>query len=272
MVCTFAALCLLGFTSAQSTTYTLTLTGAHAQSSHRPVVRHGLSSRLVITREMVLVNVCTELVSSEVEAIAVCLPPAHACIHMLYFASWRIMQQVSYGVAGAANSPPISDPAVGQAFLAISFNTDSNNITYQLYADNITEVMAGHIHISPSVGANGSVSIPLYQAPYANLPGATTTGLLAASALTPAVFVGPYLEVLPNYANVPVSQVLSQYVQTGLAYAQVGAVALSLRPTFHMIYMVCSWPGTLGAHYIVPKKHSPKSVACVTSVVVMQFI
>lgn len=98
--------------------------------------------------------------------------------------------------AGAANSPPISDPAVGQAFLAISFNTDSNNITYQLYADNITEVMAGHIHISPSVGANGSVSIPLYQAPYANLPGATTTSLLAASVLTPAVFVGPYLEVV----------------------------------------------------------------------------
>ena len=131
---------------------------------------------------------------------------------------------------GAANSPPISDPAVGQAFLFISFNTGSNNITYQLFADNITEVMAGHIHISPSVGANGSVSIPLYQAPYANLPGATTTGLLAASALTPAVFVGPYLEVLPNYANVPVSQVLSQYVQTGLAYAQVWSVPLCLCP------------------------------------------
>lgn len=69
------------------------------------------------------------------------------------------------------------------------------------------------------------MSIPLYQAPFANLPGATTTGLLAAAALTPAVFVGPYLEVLPNYNNVPVSQVLSQYVQTGLAYAQVGSVA-----------------------------------------------
>ena len=37
----------------------------------------------------------------------------------------------------------------------------------------------------------------------------------------PAVFVGPYLEVLPDYNNVDVSAVLTQYVQTGLAYAQV---------------------------------------------------
>ena len=124
-------------------------------------------------------------------------------------------------VAGAQNSPPISDPTVGQAFLAISFNTDSNNITYQLFADNITEVMAAHIHISATVGANGSVSIPLYQAPFVGLPGSTSTGLLAASALMPAVFVGPYLEILPDYTNVNVSAVLTQYVQTGLAYAQV---------------------------------------------------
>ncbi len=124
-------------------------------------------------------------------------------------------------VAGAQNSPPISDPTVGQAFLAISFNTDSNNITYQLVADNITEVMAAHIHISSTVGANGSVSIPLYQAPFVGLPGSTSTGLLAASALMPAVFVGPYLEILPDYTNVNVSAVLTQYVQTGLAYAQV---------------------------------------------------
>lgn len=105
--------------------------------------------------------------------------------------------------------------------MAISFNTDANNITYQLFADSITEPMAAHIHISPSVGANGSVSIPLFQAPFVNLPGTTTTGLLAGNALMPTAFVGPYLEVLPNYDNVPVSQVLSQYVQTGLAYAQV---------------------------------------------------
>ena len=126
-----------------------------------------------------------------------------------------------FACAGAQNSPPISDPTVGQAFLAISFNTVSNNITYQLFADNITEVMAAHIHISSTVGANGSVSIPLYQAPFVGLPGSTSTGLLAASALMPAVFVGPYLEILPDYTNVNVSAVLTQYVQTGLAYAQV---------------------------------------------------
>ena len=97
--------------------------------------------------------------------------------------------------------------------------------------------MAGHIHISPSVGANGSVSIPLYQAPFANLPGATSTGLLAASALTPAVFVGPYLEVLPDYDNVAVSAVLSQYVQTGLAYAQVRFVPATLPVTHQLVWM-----------------------------------
>lgn len=88
--------------------------------------------------------------------------------------------------------------------------------------------MAAHIHISPSVGANGSVSIPLFQAPFVDLPGTTTTGLLAGSALMPTAFVGPYLEVLPNYDNVPVSQVLSQYVQTGLAYAQVPPCSFTL--------------------------------------------
>lgn len=123
-------------------------------------------------------------------------------------------------LTGAQNSPPISDPTVGEAFLVISFNTASNNITYQLYADNITEPMAAHIHISATVGANGSVSIPLYQNPYVGLPGSTVTGLIAGAALTPATFVGTYLEILPDYNNVNVSAVLTQYVQTGLAYAQ----------------------------------------------------
>ena len=185
------------------------------------------------------------------------LHPAHACICNFAYHTGLCVFSVD---AGAANSPPISDPAVGQAFLAISFNTDSNNITYQLYADNITEVLAGHIHISPSVGANGSVSIPLYQAPYANLPGATTTGLLAASVLTPAVFAGPYLEVLPNYNNVPVSQVLSQFVQPGLAYAQVcmvcGFVSLPYSTT---VCIVCILPGTY-VHDIVPIDHKQKCV------------
>lgn len=97
-----------------------------------------------------------------------------------------------------------------------------------MFADNITEVMAAHIHISSTLGANGSVSIPLYQAPFVGLPGSTSTGLLAASALMPAVFVGPYLEILPDYTNVNVSAVLTQYVQTGLAYAQVGCRTVEL--------------------------------------------
>ena len=129
---------------------------------------------------------------------------------------------------GANNSPPITDPTVGVAYLAISFNTDSNNITYQFAANNVTEIMAAHIHIAAAAGQNGSVSIPLYQTPFVPLPESTSTGLLAGSALTPAVFVGPYLEVLPDYTNVNVSQVLTQFVQTGQAYAQVHSVILPM--------------------------------------------
>ena len=151
------------------------------------------------------------------------MPEAHAvactatCLRV--FAYEQAFTLVS--CVGAQNSPPITDPTVGEAFLVISFNTASNNITYQLFADNITEPMAAHIHISATVGANGSVSIPLYQNPYVGLPGSAVTGLIAGAALTPATFVGPYLEILPDYNNVHVSAVLTQYVQTGLAYAQV---------------------------------------------------
>ena len=116
--------------------------------------------------------------------------------------------------------PAVSDPTVGQANLLISFNTASNNITYQLYANNISGIMAAHIHVNAAAGANGSVAIPLFQSPFVGLPGATTTGLIAASALMPAVFVGP-LEVLPDYNNVDVATTLAQYITPGLAYAQV---------------------------------------------------
>ena len=80
--------------------------------------------------------------------------------------------------------------------------------------------MDAHIHVNAAAGANGSVAIPLFQSPFVGLPGATTTGLIAASALMPAVFVGP-LEVLPDYNNVDVATTLAQYITPGLAYAQV---------------------------------------------------
>lgn len=167
-------------------------------------------------------------------------------------------QSTTYNLTltGPANSPPVNDPAAGQAFLVISFNTDTNNITYQLTADNITEVKSGHIHIAPTVGANGSVSIPLYQAPFLNLPGATTTGLLAASALTPSAFVGPYLEVLPNFQNVNVSEVLSQFVLPGLAYAQIHTMQYpngALKATFDNSSMIDQVvPAVYGASLVDP--------------------
>ena len=147
-----------------------------------------------------------------------CWRPARVCLHGHQGAS--VLSKFVL-TAGAANSPAITDPTVGQAFLAISFNTDSNNITYEFAADNVTEILAAHIHIASSPGQNGSVSIPLYQSPFVPLPGSTSTGVLAGSALLPATFVGPYLEVLPDYDNVNVSTVLTSFVQTGQAYAQV---------------------------------------------------
>ncbi|KAL0038187.1 hypothetical protein WJX79_007034, partial [Trebouxia sp. C0005] len=83
-------------------------------------------------------------------------------------ASAQAQSSTTYNITltGAQNSPPISDPTVGQAYLAISFNTASNNITYQLFADNITEVMAAHIHISSTVGANGLAYAQIHTMPY----------------------------------------------------------------------------------------------------------
>ena len=124
-------------------------------------------------------------------------------------------------VAGSQILPPISDPSVGEAFLLVSFNTDSNNITYQLVADSVTELLVAHIHLPATSSMNGSVAIPLFQAQFDPIPGSTTSGLIAAATVTPAMFVGP-LEVLPDFTNVDVPTVLSEYVQQGRAYAQVG--------------------------------------------------
>lgn len=122
--------------------------------------------------------------------------------------------------AGSQILPPVNDPSVGEAFLLVSFNTDSNNITYQLVADAITELLVAHIHLPATSTMNGSVAIPLFQAQFDPVPGATTTGLIAAATVTPAEFVGP-LEVLPYFNNVGVATVLSEYIQPGKAYAQV---------------------------------------------------
>ena len=122
-------------------------------------------------------------------------------------------------VAGSQILPPISDPSVGEAFLLVSFNTDSNNITYQLVADSVTELLVAHIHLPATSSMNGSVAIPLFQTQFDPIPGSTTSGLIAAATVTPATFVGP-LEVLPYFANVDVATVLSEYVQQGRAYAQ----------------------------------------------------
>lgn len=122
--------------------------------------------------------------------------------------------------AGSQILPPVNDPTVGEAFLLVSFNTDSNNITYQLVADAVTELLVAHIHLPATSTMNGSVAIPLFQAQFDPVPGAATSGLIAAATVTPAEFVGP-LEVLPYFDNVGVATVLSEYVQAGRAYAQV---------------------------------------------------
>ena len=131
-------------------------------------------------------------------------------------------------------TPPINDPSVGEASLMISFNPDSNNITYNLVAEGVTELLVAHIHLPATNGMNGSVAIPLFQAQFDPVPGSTTSGLIAAATLTPPEFVGP-LEMLPDFNNVDVATLLSQYVQQGLAYAQVGPPIAS----FSLIHLSC---------------------------------
>ncbi len=142
-------------------------------------------------------------------------------------------------IAGSQILPPISDPSVGEAFLLVSFNTDSNNITYQLVADSVTELLVAHIHLPATSSMNGSVAIPLFQAQFDPIPGSATSGLIAAATVTPAMFVGP-LEVLPDFTNVDVPTVLSEYVQQGRAYAQVGLETFISFHTLHCSHQALS--------------------------------
>lgn len=49
---------------------------------------------------------------------------------------------------------------MGQAYLLISFNPGNNDITYQLVAEQITELLVAHIHLPATSGQNGSVVSP----------------------------------------------------------------------------------------------------------------
>lgn len=149
-------------------------------------------------------------------------------------------------LTGSQILPPISDPSVGEAFLLVSFNTDSNNITYQLVADSVTELLVAHIHLPATSSMNGSVAIPLFQTQFDPIPGSTTSGLIAAATVTPATFVGP-LEVLPDFTNVDVATVLSEYVQPGRAYAQIHTMPYpdgALRAEFDSSLLVPGNPPT----------------------------
>ena len=132
-------------------------------------------------------------------------------------------------MTGSQILPPINDPSVGNADLLVSFNPQSNNITYQLVAHGVTELLVAHIHLPATSSMNGSVAIPLFQAQFDPIPGSQTSGLIAAATVTPAEFVGP-LEVLPDFNNINVATVLSEYVETGRAYAQVTTAAALYAP------------------------------------------
>ena len=121
---------------------------------------------------------------------------------------------------------------MGSATLLVSFNTASNNITYQIVAHSITELLVAHIHLPATSSMNGSVAIPLFQAQFDPVPGSTTSGLIAAATVTPAEFVGP-LEMLPYFTNVDVPTVLGEYVEQGRAYAQVGLAFAVIKVCHH---------------------------------------
>lgn len=101
--------------------------------------------------------------------------------------------EVSRVCAGAQQLPAVTTDATATATL--SFNEDSQNITYYLDFNNVPQPVASHIHVNAGPGENGSVGVPLWNAVFAPVPGAgPVSGRVASNTATPTGFVGP-LEV-----------------------------------------------------------------------------
>ena len=79
--------------------------------------------------------------------------------------------------------------------LIITFNGDSNNVTYDLDFNNVPVPTAAHIHINAGPDQNGSVAIPLWMGNFApDASAGPVSGRVASNAVAAAAFVGP-LEV-----------------------------------------------------------------------------
>src|SRR5712691_1789149 len=89
-------------------------------------------------------------------------------------------------LSGDQQVPPVETDASGEAFFQLS--EDGQSITFQLSVDDISNVLAAHIHLG-AAGTNGDVVAFLYgpKAP----GGRPLEGVIATGTITAASLVGP---------------------------------------------------------------------------------
>jgi hypothetical protein len=89
-------------------------------------------------------------------------------------------------LSGGEEVPPHNTPASGQATFQVS--ADGQSLTYSVTVSNITNVIAGHIHIAPK-GTNGDIVLPLV--PTASPGGGPRSGVIGQGTATAAQLIGP---------------------------------------------------------------------------------
>jgi len=74
---------------------------------------------------------------------------------------------------GAEENPPVT--GAGGAFVRLTFDTDTNVLTYAVTVNGLsqTQVTAAHIHIG-ATGTNGPVVYPLSEVPFSQVAGSLT--------------------------------------------------------------------------------------------------
>src|SRR6185503_12880481 len=93
-------------------------------------------------------------------------------------------------LAGENEVPPRDTPAHGSVVVRLTENATGDALDYVLVANQITNVVASHIHVGQP-GVNGPMAVFLY----GNAPpgGGLHNGLLASGTLTAADLIGPML-------------------------------------------------------------------------------
>jgi hypothetical protein len=89
-------------------------------------------------------------------------------------------------LSGGEEVPARNTPASGQATFQVS--ADGTSMTYSVTVSNITNVIAGHIHIAPK-GSNGDIVLPLV--PMASPGGGPKSGVIGQGTVTAEQLIGP---------------------------------------------------------------------------------